>query len=86
MENEFKTKAPKEPFDGIEAVGPSWEQIPFRCHRAQWLSEILDMPRQQIYNALGDGKIPANCVVRVGRRIRFKEKETIEWILGGGTV
>ena len=59
--------------------------LPFRCHRVDWLAQILDMPRQQIYNALADEKIPPECIVRIGRSIRLKEKETLEWIRSGGT-
>jgi len=54
------------------------------CRKAEWLAEILDMTRQQVYNAAGDGKIPAECIVKVGRRLRFKEAETLAWIKNGG--
>ena len=81
MDNPTEQMKPPEGIANYES-----EPIPFRCHKAEWLSEILDMPRQQIYNALYDGKIPTECVVRIGRRIRFKEKETLEWILAGGTL
>jgi len=73
-------------FPPITNIEPPYEGKPqvTRCQKAEWLAEILDMTRQQVYNAVGDGQIPASCIVRVGRRLRFKEAETLAWIKNGG--
>lgn len=55
-----------------------------QCRKAEWVAEMLEMQKQEVYNAVSDGKIPQTCIVRIGRRLRFKERETLEWIASGG--
>ena len=53
-----------------------------KFQRVEWLSEILDIPTPQTYDAIAKGQIPEDCVVRVGRRIRINEAKVMEWLHG----
>ena len=67
----------------MEGKDPRIPALPLRCRRVDWLAELLEMSRQQVYNSIAEGKIPPSLVLRIGRRIRIKEREALEWIAGG---
>lgn len=46
------------------------------------LSEYLATPKGSIYTMVFEGKIPADCIVRIGRALRFEKIKVDEWING----
>lgn len=46
------------------------------------LATLLNMSKAGVYALLH--KVPKDIVVRLGRRVRVKEKELLEWINAGG--
>lgn len=50
---------------------PRPEGVP-DIQKVEWLIPVLNLDgRQQAYNIVRTGQIPANCVLRFGRRIRL---------------
>lgn len=50
--------------------------------RVPWLAQLLDLSECQTYDAIAQGNVPAECIVRVGRRIRICEESVRAWIAG----
>jgi hypothetical protein len=48
-----------------------------------WLAQTLGLSMGQTYEAIASRKIPGDCILRVGRRIRLIEERVIAWILQG---
>ena len=44
------------------------------------LSVYLSLPRGSIYTMRSLGKIPAECIVRIGRSLRFEKEKVDVWI------
>ena len=60
----------------------SVDQIP-QLKRVEWLVKVLDLDsRKQAYAAITDGRIPQNCVIRVGRYLRVNPDAVARWING----
>lgn len=53
-----------------------------KLKRVDWLAGLLDVPLAQAYDVISSGQMPANCVFRVGRRIRLHEDRVREWMRG----
>lgn len=54
-----------------------------RLQSVNWLAQTLGMSVGQTYEAIASRKIPGDCILRVGRRIRLIEERVIAWILRG---
>lgn len=54
-----------------------------RLQSVNWLAQTLGMSVGQTYEAIASRKIPGDCILRVGRRIRLIEDRVIAWILRG---
>lgn len=54
-----------------------------RLQSVSWLAQTLGMSVGQTYEAIASRKIPGDCILRVGRRIRLIEERVIAWILRG---
>lgn len=65
-----------------QTVTPLYPDRPqMRLRRVCWLTELLDLDHdRQTYDAISKGHVPAECVVRVGRRIRICEERVMEWL------
>lgn len=63
---------------------PSLSVVPAppRLRRIDWLAEVLDLSTAQTYDAIAKGHVPAECVTRIGRRLRVHEDRVLAW-LGG---
>lgn len=46
------------------------------------LSAYLSMPTATVYAYVGRGKIPANCIRRIGRSLKFDRAAVDGWING----
>ena len=46
------------------------------------LSEYLSMPTATVYAYVGRGKIPADCIRRIGRSLKFDRVAVDSWING----
>lgn len=44
------------------------------------LARLLGSTPTAVYKALYRGEIPANCVVRIGRRVRFRSDSITAWL------
>lgn len=50
------------------------------------LSEYLSMPAPTIYTYVSTGKIPAECIKRIGRALKFEVGAVDRWITGPSAV
>ncbi len=50
------------------------------------LSEYISMPVPTIYTYVSTGKIPANCIRRIGRALKFEVGAVDRWITGASAV
>ena len=57
-------------------------QLP-RLQNVDWLAQTLGLSTGQTYEAIASKKVPGDCILRVGRRIRLIEERVIAWILRG---
>ena len=48
------------------------------------LSNYLSMPTATIYTYVSTGKIPAGCIKRIGRALKFEVAAVDAWINGQG--
>ena len=46
------------------------------------LSEYISMPVPTIYTYVSLGKIPAGCIVRIGRALKFEKTAVDGWVSG----
>jgi predicted DNA-binding transcriptional regulator AlpA len=46
------------------------------------LSEYISMPVPTIYTYVSTGKIPADCIKRIGRALKFEVGAVDRWITG----
>jgi len=44
------------------------------------LSEYLSMPKATLYTYVSLGKIPQQCIVRIGKALKFDVEEIEKWI------
>lgn len=51
-----------------------------RLMNVKELSEYLSMPTATIYTYISTGKIPAGCIRRIGRALKFERIAVDEWI------
>ena len=49
------------------------------------LSEYISMPVPTIYTYVSTGKIPAECIKRIGRALKFNVGAVDRWITGDST-
>ena len=69
--------------DNVTALRPNQHlQLP-RLQSVDWLAQTLGLSVGQTYEAISSKKVPADCILRVGRRIRLIEERVIAWILRG---
>lgn len=55
-----------------------------KLQRVEWLIEALNLDnRSQAYDIVASKKIPDDCVLRFGRRIRIVEDKLIAWLNAG---
>jgi excisionase family DNA binding protein len=47
------------------------------------LSQYLAMPLPTIYTYINTGKIPPDCIRRIGRAVKFERAAVDKWIDGG---
>lgn len=47
------------------------------------LSTYLSMPVATVYAYVGRGKIPAGCIRRIGRSLKFDRQAVDQWISAG---
>lgn len=45
------------------------------------LADWLHSTKSSIYSLVSMGKIPANCVIRHGRRLLFVREEIMAWLM-----
>ncbi len=50
------------------------------------LSEYISMPAPTIYTYVSTGKIPAECIKRIGRALKFDVGAVDRWVNGASTV
>lgn len=67
--------------DGPTSIGQK-QQLP-RLQTVDWLAQTLGLSTGQTYEAIASKKVPGDCILRVGRRIRLIEERVIAWILRG---
>lgn len=48
--------------------------------KAERVAEWLDVERADVYQMVHTGEIPAYCIVRVGRRLRFYVDRLRSWL------
>lgn len=53
-----------------------------RLMNVKQLSEYISMPVATIYTYINTKKIPANCIRRIGRAVKFEVKAVDNWISG----
>ena len=58
------------------------EKMEKKLLTVQDLSEYLAMPTATVYAYCGRGKIPANCIRRIGRSLKFDKLAVDQWING----
>ena len=69
--------------DNVTALRPRQHlQLP-RLQSVGWLAQTLGLSMGQTYEAIASKKVPGDCILRVGRRIRLIEERVIAWILRG---
>jgi len=54
-----------------------------RLMSAQELSAYLSMPMATVYTYVSTGKIPAKCIRRIGRALKFEKAAVDAWVSGG---
>lgn len=47
---------------------------------AKHVAERFDVPVLTVYKMVSAGEIPAECVVRIGRRLRFDARRLTTWL------
>ena len=52
--------------------------------KPEWLAKALGVKNKAVYDIIAAKQIPAECVFRVGARIRIREKQALEWLHGLG--
>ena len=55
-----------------------------RLMNVREVSEYLSMPVATVYSYVNVGKIPANCIRRMGRALRFEVAELDAWVSSQG--
>ena len=50
------------------------------------LSEYISMPAPTIYTYVSTGKIPAECIKRIGRALKFDVEAVDRWVNGASPV
>jgi hypothetical protein len=86
--SEMKERQDQQPgrvraLDNATALRPQQHlQLP-RLQSVDWLAQTLGLSVGQTYEAISSKKVPADCILRVGRRIRLIEERVIAWILRG---
>ena len=50
------------------------------------LSEYISMPVPTIYTYVSTGKIPADCIKRIGRALKFEVGAVDRWVNGPSAV
>ena len=50
------------------------------------LSEYISMPVPTIYTYVSTGKIPADCIKRIGRALKFEVGAVDRWITGSSDI
>lgn len=69
--------------DNVTTLRPQQKlQLP-NLQSVEWLAQTLGLSTGQTYEAIASKQVPADCVLRVGRRIRLIEERVIAWILRG---
>lgn len=53
-----------------------------RLMNVKELSSYLSMPTATIYAYVGRGKIPSDCIKRIGRALKFDRVAVDRWISG----
>ena len=53
-----------------------------RLMNVKELSSYLSMPTATVYAYVGRGKIPADCIKRIGRSLKFDRQAVDQWISG----
>ena len=48
--------------------------------RVEWFAAIADLTKHQAYDAIANGQLPPECIVRLGRRVRLVETAVLDWI------
>ena len=51
-----------------------------RLIRAEDVAELLRMPRRHVYLLVHRGQIPGECIVHIGRRLRFHADLITSWV------
>lgn len=50
------------------------------------LSEYISMPVTTIYTYVSKGKIPARCIRRIGRALKFEVVAVNRWVTGSPVI
>jgi excisionase family DNA binding protein len=58
-------------------------QIEKRLLNIKELAHYISMPVPTIYTYVSMGKIPPDCIVRIGRALRFEKAAMDEWVSSG---
>lgn len=53
-----------------------------KFQKPDWLAKALGVKSKAVYDIIAGKQIPAECVFRVGARIRIREKQALEWLNG----
>jgi hypothetical protein len=64
----------------VSKVTPLYEEPRDRLRSVEWFCAVADLPLQQAYEVIRSGKMPPECVVRIGRRIRLVESRVYKWL------
>ena len=56
-----------------------------RLMNVKELCQYLAIPKATLYTYVSTGKVPSNCVKRIGRSLKFEKVEIDEWINGAST-
>ena len=51
-----------------------------RLMNAKELSQYLSMPLATVYTYVSTGKIPAGCIKRIGRALKFEREAVDAWV------
>lgn len=70
------------PFDSVAPIRTPKSQLP-KLQSVGWLAQTLGLSMGQTYEAIASKKVPGDCILRVGRRIRLIEERVVAWILRG---
>lgn len=80
-----RTSQQRETWGGTQSDSTTLRQAPRlpRLQNVDWLAQTLGLSTSQTYEAIASKKVPGDCILRVGRRIRLIEERVIAWILRG---